>query len=186
VSELPGDLPAPVADGAADHLPGGIIPSMMLPATNGTMVDLSKLTGRIIVYCFPKMGRSADEPDPDGWAAIPGAYGCTQQSCRFRDHYQELKALGVSEVFGLSLQTTDYQREARDRVHLPCELLSDAEQDFTHQLQLPTFKVEGEIFHKRLTMVLSNGRVEHVFYPVFPPDEHAEEVVEWLKIHPAD
>lgn len=184
-ASLPADLPEPEDDGGADHLPGTSVPSMTLTATNGAVVNLSKTLGRVIVYCFPKMGRSADEMDPEGWAEIPGAYGCTQESCGFRDHYQELKDLRITEVYGLSLQSSDYQREARDRVHPPFEFLSDADEEFTRQLQLPTFEVEGETFHKRLTLVLSNGRIEHVFYPVFPPDTHADEVVRWLETHPA-
>lgn len=182
-AELPDDLPEPVDDGAASHLPGRSVPSVTLTATDGTTVDLSNIVGRVVVYCFPKMGRSAEEKDPDGWSKIPGAYGCTQESCSFRDHYQELRDLGTNEVFGLSLQPSDYQRDARDRVNLPFELLSDADCEFTRQLQLPTFEVEGETYHKRLTMVLSDGNIEHIFYPVFPPDEHANEVIEWLEQH---
>ncbi len=179
--ELPDDLPEPVDDGAADHLTNKPVPTVTLNATDGVTVDLSNITGCVVVYCFPKMGRSADEKDPDGWSQIPGAYGCTQESCNFRDHYQELRNLGVREVFGLSLQSVDHQREARDRVNLPFELLSDVDHKFTNQLQLPTFEVEGETYHKRLTMVLADGSIEHVFYPVFPPDEHASEVMEWLE-----
>lgn len=179
--ELPEGLPEPVDDGAADHLTKKLVPSVTLNATDGTAVDLSDIVGRVVVYCFPKMGRSADEKDPVGWSQIPGAYGCTQESCSFRDHYQELKDLGASEVFGLSLHSVDHQREARDRVHLPFELLSDVDHKFTNQLQLPTFEVEGETYHKRLTMVLADGAIKHVFYPVFPPDEHANEVMEWLE-----
>lgn len=180
-NELPDDLPEPVDDGAANHLVSKSVPSVTLNATDGTTVDLSDITGCIVVYCFPKMGRSANEKDPDGWSQIPGAYGCTQESCSFRDHYQELRGLGVSEVFGLSLQSIDHQREARNRVHLPFELLSDVAHEFTSQLQLPTFEVEGETYHKRLTLVVVDGYIEHVFYPVFPPDEHADEVIEWLE-----
>jgi peroxiredoxin len=127
------------------------------------------------------MGRTAAEPDPDGWEAIPGAYGCTEEACSFRDHYQDLINLGVSEVFGLSLQSNDHQQDAHARVEPPYEFLSDSGRVFTDQLQLPTFEVEGETFNKRLTLVLEDGKVVHVFYPVFPPDEHAEEVIRWFE-----
>lgn len=175
------DIPEPRDDGEADHLPGNAVPSVTLHATDGRSVDLSTLTGPVVVYCFPKMGRSADEPDPDGWKSIPGAYGCTEESCSFRDHYRELTELGVTAVFGLSLQSVDHQREARARVEPPFEFLSDADREFTDELGLPTFEVEGETFNERLTLVLQDGHVEHVFYPVFPPGEHAEEVIRWLE-----
>lgn len=175
------DIPEPEDDGGADHLPGESIPSVKLTATNGESVDLSTLPGRVVVYCFPKMGRTAEEPDPDGWEQIPGAYGCTEESCSFRDHYTELTDLGVTDVFGLSLQSSNHQREARSRVEPPYEFLSDADHEFTDELGLPTFEVEGETFNKRLTFVIEDGRIEHVFYPVFPPGEHAEEVIHWLE-----
>lgn len=185
-SSLADELPEPEDDGGADHLVGRSVPSVELSATNGPPVDLSALSGQIIVYCFPKMGRTADEPDPDGWEAIPGAYGCTEESCSFRDHYQELTDLGTTEVFGLSLQTSDHQREARTRIDPPYEFLSDAERELTQTLRLPTFETGGETFNKRLTLVISDGVIEHVFYPVFPPDMHAEEVVRWLEAHPTE
>lgn len=174
-------IPEPEDDGAADGLAGRSVPAAELPATNGERVDLSNLPGRVVVYCFPKMGRTPDEPDPDGWEAIPGAYGCTEEACSFRDHYQELKDVGVTDVFGLSLQTIDHQRDARARVEPPYHFLSDADHRFTGALGLPTFEVDGETFNERLTLVLLDGHIEHVFYPVFPPDEHAEEVVRWLE-----
>lgn len=174
-------VPEPEDDGEADHLVGRSVPSVSLPATDGTTVELSDISGTVVVYCFPKMGRTAAEPDPDGWEAIPGAYGCTEQACSFRDHYRELVDLGVTEVFGLSLQSNDHQRDAHARVEPPYEFLSDSERVFTDQLRLPTFEVEGETFNERLTLVLEGGRIEHVFYPVFPPDEHAEEVIRWLE-----
>lgn len=179
-------IPEPEDDGGADHLMGASVPSVSLSATDGAVVDLSAISGTVIVYCFPKMGRTASEPDPDGWEAIPGAYGCTEETCSFRDHYQELVGLGVSGVFGLSLQTSEHQRDAHARVEPPYEFLSDSDQEFTAQLRLSTFEVEGETFSKRLTLVLVDGQVEHVFYPVFPPDEHAEEVIRWLETHPSD
>lgn len=180
----PNELPEPEDDGRADHLVGRSVPLVELLATDGSQTELSTLSGRIVVYCFPKIGRTADDPDPDGWEAIPGAYGCTEESCSFRDHYQELLALGIEEVFGLSLQSSDHQREARARVAPPYEFLSDVDRAFTYGLRLPTFEVEGETFNKRITLVLENGQIEHVFYPVFPPGEHAEEVIRWLETNP--
>lgn len=177
---LPDDLPEPEDDGGADHLPGATVPTVSLPATDGTSVDLSTRPGRVIAYCYPKTGRPDRDVIPDGWDEIPGARGCTPESRGFREHYRELLNRGVSEVYGLSVQSTDYQREARDRLALPFELLSDSSLEFTRGLDLPTFEAGGEKLLERLTLVLSDGRVEHVFYPVFPPDEHAEEVLDWL------
>ena len=178
---LPDDLPEPEDDGAADHLPGASVPSVPLQATDGEAVDLAALPGRTVVYAYPKTGRPDEDVIPDGWESIPGARGCTPEACGFRDHYAELRDAGAADVFGLSLQTTEYQREARDRLGLPFELLSDAELSFTRALGLPTFEVEGETFLERLTLVIDDGLVEHVFYPVFPPDEHAAEVSAWLE-----
>lgn len=183
---LPDGLPEPEDDGEADHLPGTTVPSVTLPATDGTAVDLSELSGRTIVYCYPKTGRPDEDVIPDGWDEIPGARGCTPESCGFRDHYRDLLDRGASEVFGLSVQSSDYQREVRDRLGLPFELLSDSSLEFTDQLRLPTFEIAGERLLKRLTLVLSDGRIEHVFYPVFPPDEHAAEVARWLETRPLD
>lgn len=180
-TSLPEDLPEPEDDGAADHLPGTTVPSVTLTATDGREVDLSTHPGPVVVYCYPKTGRPDEDVIPEGWAEIPGARGCTPETCGFRDHHRELLEAGAADVFGLSLQSTDYQREARDRLGLPFELLSDVEEAFTRGLDLPTFEVEGETFLKRLTLVVDDGRVEHVFYPVFPPDEHASEVVGWFE-----
>lgn len=178
---LPDDLPEPEDDGGADHLSGTTVPSIPLEATDGTMVDLSSLTGKTVVYCYPKTGHPDKDVTPNGWDEIPGARGCTPEACGFRNHYQELRERGVSAVFGFSVQTSDYQREARDRLGLPFELLSDADQTVTKQLDLPTLEVGGETFLKRLTLVLIDDRIEYIFYPVFPPDEHAEEVVHWFE-----
>ena len=183
---LPDDLPEPEDNGEADHLPGETAPAVPLTATGGTTVDLAALPGRTIVYCYPMTGRPDEDVTPDGWEVIPGARGCTPESCGFRDHHRELRDRGASAVFGLSLQSSEYQREARDRLGLPFELLSDAGCEFTDRLDLPTFEVAGERFLERSTLVLADGRIEHVFYPVFPPDEHAEEVVRWLERHPPD
>ncbi|MDQ5826416.1 MAG: peroxiredoxin [Chloroflexota bacterium] len=182
VYPLPSNLPVPADDGACAHLPGMRVPSLLLPATSGHPVDLADLPGRTIVYCYPRTGLP-DRPSPEGWDAIPGARGCTPQSCAFRDHHQELQIL-EARVFGLSTQTTDYQREAAQRLHLPFPLLSDSNLAFTNALRLPTFEFEGAELLKRVTMVLHDGVIEHVFYPVFPPDENAGEVVAWLVNNP--
>ena len=152
---------------------------MPLISTAGEPVDLAALSGRTVVYCYPLTGRP-DRELPQGWDEIPGARGCTPQSCAFRDHHQELTALGAC-VFGLSTQDTEYQREAAERLRLPYELLSDEELRFAGALGLPTFEVAGAILLKRLTMIIDEGRIEKVFYPVFPPDENAEEVIRWLR-----
>ncbi len=178
VYELPEGLPVPGDDGACDHLPGVALPSLALLSTAGNSVDLSGLPGRTVVYCYPRTGRPGEDLPP-GWDDIPGARGCTPQSCSFRDHHAELRELGA-RVFGLSTQDTDYQREAAGRLHLPFELLSDQDLRFAEALSLPTFEAEGMTLIKRLTLVVRDGRVEKVFYPVFPPDKNAGEVVEWL------
>ena len=178
VYELPKDLPVPIDDGACDHLPGLRLPSVPLLSTAGRLVDLSSLPGRTVVYCYPRTGRPDQEP-PQGWNEIPGARGCTPQSCAFRDHHRELQALGA-RLFGLSTQETDYQREAAERLDLPFELLSDAELAFARALRLPTFEVESVTLIKRLTLIIRDGYIEKVFYPVFPPDAHPEEVIGWL------
>lgn len=179
LSELPQDLPRPLDDGAASHLPGMTLPRLVLAATNGANVDLAAIAGRFVIYIYPMTGRPG-VPLPDGWDGIPGARGCTPQSCSFRDHYAELKALNAS-VFGLSAQTTEYQKEARDRLHLPFELLSDSGLRLRQLLRLPTFTVAGMELYKRLTLVVENGRIRTAFYPVFPPDQNAEDVLAWLR-----
>ena len=180
---LPSDLPRPVDDGACDHLAGLAMPPVRLPSTAGRLVDLGSLgPGRTVIYCYPRTGRPG-EPLPTGWDAIPGARGCTPQSCAFRDHHRELADLGA-EVYGLSTQTTDYQREMAERLHLPFEVLSDARFALTDALRLPTFEVDGMRLIKRLTLIVGDGRIEHVFYPVFPPNESAAQVIDWLEDHP--
>jgi peroxiredoxin len=182
IYEVPKDLPVPIDDGACDRLQGMKLPSVCLTSTAGRVVDLAILPGRTVLYCYPRTGRPDLEP-PQGWNEIPGARGCTPQSCAFRDHFKELKTLGAG-VFGLSAQTTEYQREAAERLHLPFELLSDAELAFARALRLPTFEVESMTLIKRLTLILRGGKIEKVFYPVFPPDANAAEVVEWLSRNP--
>ncbi|MFA5522394.1 MAG: peroxiredoxin [Castellaniella sp.] len=178
LSRIPDDLPRPEDDGAADHLEGRPLPECTLVSTNGSKVDLAALKGRWVIYIYPRTGRPG-VPLAEGWDAIPGARGCTPQSCSYRDHYQELQALGVG-VYGLSTQTSEYQQEARDRLHLPFELLSDAGLDLKRLLALPTFTVEGVELYKRLTMIVEDGTITKVFYPVFPPDTQVREVLLWL------
>ncbi len=179
---LPEGLPVPGDDGACDHLPGMTLPPIELPSTKGHAVELASLPGRVVVYIYPRTGRP-DQAPVAGWDQIPGARGCTPQSCAFRDHHQELSDLGAA-VFGLSSQTTDYQREAAERLRLPFPLLSDAELRFTHALKLPTFEAGGMVLIKRITLVIRDGRIEKVFDPVFPPDRNAEEVIAWLEANP--
>ena len=180
---LPDGLPAPVDDGAAAHLPGTALPAVVLPATDGGEVDLAGLgPGRTVLYVYPMTGRP-DVALPDGWDEIPGARGCTPESCGFRDHFADLRAAGATTVHGISTQDTVDQREAAERLALPFSLLSDAGRVLAAELGLPTFEVEGRALYRRLTLIASGGRVEHVFYPVFPPDRHAADVLAWLKTH---
>ena len=179
VNTLPADLPVPADDGACNHLTGLRLPPVALPATDGRAVDLSTVPGRAVVYCYPRTGRP-DQALPTGWDAIPGARGCTPQSCAFRDHHAELLACGAAAVYGLSTQDTAYQREAVERLHLPFALLSDEKLAFARALNLPTFEVDGMVLVKRLTLIVRDGVIEKVFYPVFPPDRSADEVSAWL------
>jgi len=156
------------------------IPSLALAATDGSRVDLSKLAGRTVVYIYPRTGVPG-QPLPDGWNEIPGARGCTPQSCAFRDHFAELKQLGVTYLYGLSTQDSAYQSEAAQRLHLPFPILSDAKLELAGALTLPTFSVTGMILLKRMALVIDNGVITKVFYPVFPPDKNAEEVIAWLR-----
>jgi peroxiredoxin len=176
---LPPDLPVPQDDGAARHLSGMRWPDLALEATNGEQVNLARARGGTVVYAYPRTGRPG-QPMPDGWDLIPGARGCTPQSCSFRDHFQTLRELGVARVYGLSTQDSAYQREAVERLHLPFALLSDAELHLQRALGLPTFEVQGKMLLKRLTMVIDDGTITKVFYPVFPPDRSAAEVIAWL------
>jgi peroxiredoxin len=176
---LPDDLPAPEDDGGADHLPGTALPSVALMGTDGASYDLASLGGRSVVYAYPWTGRPGQPLLSDEWDSIPGARGCTPETCGFRDHHADMA------VFGLSTQDSDYQRELAERLALPYVVLSDAGLELTYALGLPTFKVAGHTLIKRLTLVLDSGEVEHVFYPVFPPDRHAGEVLGWLRENPA-
>jgi peroxiredoxin len=178
--DLPTDLPVPEDDGAARHLSGMRLPAIALAATNGMQVDLSTLKGRTVVYIYPRTG-DPNSGVPEGWDAVPGARGCTPQSCAFRDHFGDLKRLGVAQLFGLSTQTTAYQREAVERLHLPFAILSDADLRLTRALTLPTFEFNGMTLLKRMAWVIDDGAITQVFYPVFPPDKNAEEVIAWLR-----
>ena len=177
---LPSDIPVPQDDGGARHLTGMKLPDLPLPATRGGAFNLAIIAGRTVLYIYPRTGVPGVELPP-GWDDIPGARGCTPQSCGFRDHFAELKDLGVDHVFGLSTQDTDYQREAAERLHLPFPILSDAELKFTKALKLPTFSTSGMTLLKRMALVVDDGVISKVFYPVFPPDKNAAEVVAWLR-----
>ena len=177
---LPPDIPVPQDDGAARHLAGAKLPDLALPATSGPAVNLSKLKGRTVLYIYPRTGVPGVDAPP-GWDQIPGARGCTPQSCGFRDHFAELKALGVTHLYGLSTQDTGYQREAAERLHLPFAILSDADLNFALKLHLPMFMASGMTLLKRMALVIGDGVIVKAFYPVFPPDKNAEEVIAWLR-----
>ena len=177
---LPSDIPAPQDDGGARHLTGAKLPDIALPTTDGIAINLSKLKGRTVVYIYPRTGVPGVDP-PDGWDQIPGARGCTPQSCSFRDNLAELKRLGVAQIFGLSSQDTAYQKEAATRLHLPFAILSDEKLALTRALNLPTFSTAGMTLLKRMAFVIDDGTISKVFYPVFPPDKNAAEVIAWLQ-----
>ena len=164
-------------------LRGRRLPSLPLPATVGEPVDLSVLAGRTVVYAYPRTARPGEDPLVDDWDSIPGARGCTPEACSFRDHHAELRAAGA-RVVGVSTQDTADQREAAERLRLPYPLLSDAGLALTRELTLPTFEAGGQVLLRRLTLVLRDGVVEHLWYPVFPPDSHAQEVLSWLQANP--
>ena len=192
LTDLPADLPVPQDDGACDHLSGLAVPDLRFAATSGEKVSLAHLTERrSVLYIYPMTGRPERELPP-GWAELPGARGCTPQSCSFRDHHAELQALGA-DVCGLSSQPSAYQAEAKARLHLPFELLSDTELSLADALKLPTFEVEAlaelspdipQRLYKRVTLIVSGGHIEKVFYPVFPPDLNALEVLAYLRANP--
>src|SRR5438477_2205566 len=180
LSQLPPDLPVPKDDGAARHLKGKALPDLPLPSTSHRLVNLSALTApRVVIYCYPMTGQPG-KPLPSGWDEIPGARGCTPETCGFRDHHKDLAKLRA-EVFGLSTQSTAYQQEMVKRLEVPFEVLSDEHLAFARALRLPTFTVDGMTLLKRLTLIVRSNHIEHVFYPVFPPDTHAEAVIAWLK-----
>jgi peroxiredoxin len=177
---LPPNIPAPQDDGGARHLAGMRLPDLALPATAGAAVNLAKLKGRTVVYIYPRTGVPGVDLPP-GWDEIPGARGCTPQSCGFRDHFGELKRLGVTQLYGLSTQDTAYQQEAASRLHLPFAILSDADLALTRALKLPTFVTSGMTLLKRMALVIDDGVISKMFYPVFPPDKNAANVVAWLR-----
>ncbi len=179
---FPDGLPVPVDDGAAAHLTGVAVPRLALPSTDDRpfRVDLvPEGAARLVLYAYPRTGRPGEDPLVPDWDAIPGARGCTPESCGFRDHAADLARVRTA-VAGVSTQDTAYQREAVQRLRLPFPLLSDADLRLTRALRLPTFDVAGHRLLRRLTLVVRDGVVEQVFYPVFPPDRHAEQVLDWL------
>ncbi len=182
---LPEGLPVPVDDGAADHLPGRLLPTMTLPTSDGGRVDLSALgNGRTVIYLYPLTGRPGIDL-PEGWDAIPGARGCSTEACDFRDHHSELIAAGAGRVFGLSSQDTDYQKEVVERLRLPFPMISDESLQLGDALSLPTFSAPGQDrLYSRLTLIVRDGAIEHAFYPIFPPNTHAQQVLAWLREHP--
>jgi peroxiredoxin len=174
-------IPAPTDDGAAAHLAGMTMPPVALRATDDTMVTLSALKGRTVVFAYPRTGEPGKIALVDDWDMIPGARGCTPQTCSFRDLFAELKAAGAAHVFGLSTQSNAYQTEMASRLHLPFAVLSDERLELTRALRLPTMEVAGLTLIKRLALVIDDARIRHVFYPVFPPDRNAGDMLEWLK-----
>ncbi len=178
LAEIPDNIPIPKDDGAADHLLHSRLPELTLRATNNELINIGKLAGIVVIYIYPMTGKP-DTLLPCGWNEIAGARGCTPQSCGFRDHYSELQALNTS-VFGLSVQETDYQLEAKERLHLPFELISDSKLLLKSTLNLPTFIVQGMELYKRITLIAKDGNIEKVFYPVFPPNENVDAVIKWL------
>jgi peroxiredoxin len=183
IHTLPDDLPVPEDDGAADHLLDAAVPPIPLAATTGETIRLDEIEGRTVLFCYPRTGRP-DEELPPGWNAIPGARGCTPEACGFRDAHAQFADLGT-RVLALSTQSPEYQQEMADRLHLPFPVLSDEDLELTNALRLPTFETSGWTLLKRLTLVIDDGRISHVFYPVFPPDGHAAEVLDRLRVSAA-
>jgi peroxiredoxin len=177
---LPTDLPVPIDDGGGDHLWNAPLPEIGLTATNGAVINLGHLSGAMVLFCYPRTGRPGEPSLVEDWDLIPGARGCTAQVCGFRDLYADLRQAGIQHVFGLSTQTSEYQRETVVRLHLPFPLLSDEHLELTRALRLPTFEVAGHLLTKRLTLVAHAGRVLHVFYPVFPPNQSAGSTLSWV------
>jgi peroxiredoxin len=177
-------IPAPANDGAAAHLKGAAVPSVPLEATDAAMVDLSALKGRVVVFAFPRTGEPGKPALVDDWDMIPGARGCTPQTCSFRDLFKDLRSAGAGHVFGLSTQDHAYQREMAQRLHLPFTVLSDEQLALTRALDLPTMQVAGLTLIRRLALIIDDARITHVFYPVFPPDTNGPDVLAWLKANP--
>jgi peroxiredoxin len=177
-------IPAPTDDGAARHLTGALVPAVALAATNGGHVTLAAQRGRIVVFAYPRTGEPGKASLVDDWDMIPGARGCTPQTCSFRDLHAELKVAGAAAVFGLSTQDSAYQREMVERLHVPFAVLSDDKLALTKALRLPTMNVARQTLIKRLAMIIDDARITHVLYPVFPPDRNAGDVLAWLKANP--
>ncbi len=173
-------IPAPKLDASLEHLNNFIIPEIKLSSTSGDEIDLSKLIGLTIIYVYPMTGQP-NVALPEGWDEIPGARGCTPQSCSFRDNFSELKKLNIKNIFGLSSQTTKYQKEMSERLHLPYPILSDEKLVFANALKLPTFKVDNMSLIKRITLIINNNKIIKYFYPVFPPDQNVNDVIFWLR-----
>lgn len=178
-------IPAPIDDGGAAHLVGFALPPVLLHGTDDRAVTLSDLPGRIVVFGYPRTGEPGRIALVDDWDMIPGARGCTPQTCSFRDLFAELKAAGARHVFGLSTQSPAYQAEMAARLHLPFPVLSDEKLELTDALKLPTLEVAGLTLIKRLALIVDDARITKVFYPVFPPDRNASDVLDWLKANPA-
>jgi peroxiredoxin len=181
LNSLPEGLPVPLDDGLAVHLEGLHMPEISLASTSGNDVNLGAIQGSLVLYVYPLTGRSGI-PLPDGWDEIPGARGCTPQACDFSNHFLELQRLNTM-VFGLSSQSTEYQLELKNRLHLPFDLLSDEAFHLQSHLNLPVFKASGLLLYKRLTMIVKNRMIKKVFYPVFPSNQNATQVIDWLKIN---
>lgn len=184
---LPAGLPVPEDDGAADHLPGTALPNITLPTSDGSTVALKHLgPGRAVIYLYPLTGRPGVDL-PEGWDSIPGARGCSTEDCDFRDHFDDLRAAGAQQVFGMSSQSVEYQAEVVDRLRLPFPMISDENFALGEALRLPTFTAPGhERLYARLTLIIQDGTIEHAFYPIFPPNAHAREVFDWLKLSAGD
>ncbi|MBL1320850.1 MAG: peroxiredoxin [Methylophaga sp.] len=176
--QLPDNLPVPADDGACDHLEGMSLPSQLLQTSSNSSLDLSAEKGIVVIFFYPMIGRP-DSPPMVGWNEIPGARGCTPQTCSFRDSYNQLTELGA-KVFGASSQALEEQNEAVARLKLPFELLNDSTFKLTESLNLPTFEYQGVKRIKRLTLVMVNGVIRKVFYPVFPSDQNVNHVISWL------
>lgn len=177
-------IPAPQDDGDAQHLFGTAIPPVTLRATDDSAVTLAELDGRTIVFGYPRTGEPGKIALVDDWDMIPGARGCTPQTCAFRDLFAELRSAGARHVFGLSTQDNAYQTEMAVRLHLPFPVLSDEKLELANALRLPTMQVAGLTMLKRIALVIDDGVIRHVFYPVFPPDRNAGDVLAWLKANP--
>jgi peroxiredoxin len=186
LNELPANLPKPFDDGKTNHLKDAAIPSIKLESTDGEFVDLRTVTqDPTVLFIYPRAG-SPLEPNsnPELWDSIPGARGCTPQSCGYRDLAQDFKELGF-KIYGLSIQSPVVQKEFVQRNHIPFPILSDEQHQLTDHLNLPVFIFEGERLIKRMALVIIQGKIEKVFYPVFPPDQNAVEVLDWLKTNAA-